>query len=59
MPATSLFDRGLKERSAISGYTVDFGNRPIWLLRGEDRTGRNDFRIGHPAAGHLARDHSA
>jgi Phytanoyl-CoA dioxygenase (PhyH) len=59
MPATSLFDRGLKERSAISGYTVDFGNRPIWLLRGQDRTGRNDFRIGHPAAGHLAWGHSA
>ena len=48
MPATSLFDRGLKERSAISGYTVDFGNRPIWLLRGQDRTGRNDFRSVTP-----------
>jgi hypothetical protein len=59
MPATSLFDRGLRERSAISGYTVDFGNRPLWLLRGQDRTGRNDFRIGHHAADHLAWGHSA
>jgi len=42
MPATSHFDRGLMDRSAISGYTIDFANRPIWLLRGQDRTGRND-----------------
>ncbi len=47
MPATSLFDRGLMARSAASGYTVDFTSRPIWLLRGVDRTGRNDFRVGH------------
>jgi hypothetical protein len=47
MPATSLFDRGLMMRSAASGYTVDFTTRPIWLLRGVDRTGRNDFRTGH------------
>ena len=47
MPATSLLDRGLMARSAASGYTVDFTSRPIWLLRGVDRTGRNDFRVGH------------
>jgi hypothetical protein len=47
MPATSLLDRGLMIRSAASGYTVDFTTRPIWLLRGVDRTGRNDFRTGH------------
>jgi hypothetical protein len=47
MPASSLFDRGLMVRSAASGYTVDFTTRPIWLLRGVDRTGRNDFTIGH------------
>ena len=47
MPASSLFDRGLMVRSAASGYTVDFTTRPIWLLRGVDRTGRNDFSIGH------------
>ena len=50
MPASSLFDRGLMATSAQSGYTVDFATRPIWLLRGEDRTGRNDFRIGHRPA---------
>ena len=47
MPATSHFRRDLYERSAGSGYTVDFGSRPLWLVRGEDRCGRNDFQIGH------------
>jgi hypothetical protein len=32
---------------AQSGYTVDFSTRPLWLLRGVDRTGRNDFTVGH------------
>lgn len=48
MPATSLFDRGLIEtKTDKAGLTVDFAGRPIWLLRGQDRTGRNDFTIGH------------
>jgi ectoine hydroxylase-related dioxygenase (phytanoyl-CoA dioxygenase family) len=52
MPATSYFDRGLMAPGAQSGYTVDFSTRPIWLLRGDDRSGRNDFHAGHamPAA---------
>lgn len=49
MPATSVFERGLIARSDASGYTVDFSTRPLWLLRGRDRTGRNDFTIGHAA----------
>ena len=48
MPATSLFDRSLIKPGAQSGYTIDFSNRPLWLLSGVDRTGRNDFRVGHP-----------
>jgi hypothetical protein len=47
MPATSLFDRSMFERSSASGFTVDFSTRPLWLMRGEDRTGKNDFSIGH------------
>jgi hypothetical protein len=47
MPGSSVFERGLIERSDKSGYTVDFSTRPLWLLRGRDRTGRNDFAIGH------------
>jgi ectoine hydroxylase-related dioxygenase (phytanoyl-CoA dioxygenase family) len=47
MPGTSVFERNLMATSAQSGYTVDFARRPLWLLRGKDRTGRNDFEIGH------------
>ena len=50
MPATSVFERGLMVRSDKSGYTVDFSTRPLWLLRGQDRTRRNDFKIGHQIA---------
>jgi hypothetical protein len=32
---------------AASGYLVDFSTRPLWLLKGRDRTGRNDFSVGH------------
>ncbi len=47
MPGTSVFERGLIAPGDASGYRVDFSTRPLWLLRGADRTGRNDFRVGH------------
>jgi hypothetical protein len=47
MPATSHFDRELKPVHGRSGVPVDFAHRPIWLLRGVDKSGRNDFEIGH------------
>jgi ectoine hydroxylase-related dioxygenase (phytanoyl-CoA dioxygenase family) len=48
MPATSHFDRGLLQPGAsTSTYLVDFSQRPIWLTRGVDRTGKNDFQVGH------------
>lgn len=52
MPASSHFDRGLIETSDTSGYKVDFSTRPLWLLRGRDACGKNDFETGHlqPAA---------
>jgi hypothetical protein len=28
---------------------VSFATRPLWLLRGRDCTGRNDFSIGFDA----------
>ena len=47
MPATSHFDRSLyPPATSANGLTVDFANRPLWLVRGQDRTGRNDFAIG-------------
>jgi hypothetical protein len=39
MPAISLFDRSLKP--------VDFAHRPLWLVRGVDRSGMNDLVVGH------------
>jgi hypothetical protein len=30
-----------------TGVAVNFAKRPLWLLRGVDRTGLNDFSIGH------------
>jgi hypothetical protein len=43
MPATSHFDRNISSMDPVA----DFSQRPIWLVRGVDRTGRNDFSIGH------------
>lgn len=51
MPASSLFDRSLRPVDGKSGVPVDFARRPLWLVKGADRSGRNDFEIGHaPAA---------
>jgi ectoine hydroxylase-related dioxygenase (phytanoyl-CoA dioxygenase family) len=47
MPGTSVFERDLNPAGGRSGIPVLFARRPLWLLRGEDRTGRNDFSIGH------------
>ena len=47
MSASSLFDRSMYQTSDASGFLVDFSKRPLWLLRGEDKTGRNNFEIGH------------
>ena len=46
MPGTSVFDRQLDPVAGRSGVPVAFATRPLWLLRGRDRTGRNDFKIG-------------
>ena len=49
MPATSVFERGLNPVDGKSGVPVNFARRPLWLVRGQDRSGRNDFHVGHPA----------
>ncbi len=56
MPATSLFtreeDEARVQRSLMkTGYTVTYAERPIWLVRGENRHPGNDYRVGHA---HLA-----
>ena len=50
MPASSLFDRSLHPAEGQSGLSVSFATRPLWLLRGRDLTGANDFQVGHTAA---------
>ena len=50
MPGTSLFDRNLRPSAGKTGVNVSFATRPLWLLRGEDKTGLNDFSVGHRRA---------
>ena len=46
-PGTTLYDREMDVGQSSDIGVSDFAQRPIWLARGVDRTGRNDFRIGH------------
>jgi hypothetical protein len=48
MPSTSVFERDLRPVDGKSGVPVNFARRPLWLVKGIDRSGRNDFAIGHP-----------
>ncbi len=47
MPGTSVFERNISPVDGKSGVNTAFATRPLWLLRGEDKTGRNDFEVGH------------
>ena len=47
MPGSSHFDRSLRPVDGKTGVPVSFATRPLWLLRGQDQTGQNDFVIGH------------
>ena len=47
MPSASVFDRTLRPVEGQSGVPVDFARRPLWLVRGVDRSGRNDLEVGH------------
>jgi ectoine hydroxylase-related dioxygenase (phytanoyl-CoA dioxygenase family) len=50
MPATSLYDRRRDHPATLYASEIspnmNYPNRPIWLVRGEDRAG-NDFETGH------------
>ena len=39
--------RDLRPSDGQTGVPVNFARRPLWLLKGVDRSGRNDFKIGH------------
>ena len=47
MPTTSVFERDLRPAEGKTGIAVDFAHRPLWLVRGRDRSGRNDLEVGH------------
>jgi hypothetical protein len=47
MPSTSVFERELRPVDGKSGVPVNFARRPLWPVKGVDRSGRNDFCIGH------------
>lgn len=47
MPSSSLYDRTIDPGRASATVSLDFATRPIWLVRGVDRHGGNDFKIGH------------
>ena len=47
MPATSVFERDLRPVDGKSGVPVNFARRPLWLVKGVDRSARNDFNTGH------------
>ncbi|MGE0314535.1 MAG: phytanoyl-CoA dioxygenase family protein [Lautropia sp.] len=47
MPGSSVLERNLNPADGQTGIPVQWAKRPLWLLRGQDRTGRNDFRVGH------------
>ena len=48
MPSSSWFRRDMP--MPFSGYPVDFANRPIWLVKGKDVCGKNNFEIGKDSA---------
>ena len=47
IPGTSIFDRNMKVGSGQDDVQTDLGQRALFLVRGEDKTGKNDFTIGH------------
>jgi hypothetical protein len=47
MPGHCFYDHAWGEELAKQHPAQDYGRRPLYLLRGADRTGRNDFEIGH------------
>ena len=49
MPATSHFDRALGAQLGAKSGVVDFTERALYLVRGEDKGG-NDLQVGHIAS---------
>ena len=55
MPTTSHFDHALAAKQyAEMDISFDHTHRPLFLMRGIDRCGKNDFEIGHDRVGKRA-----
>jgi phytanoyl-CoA hydroxylase len=48
MPTTSFYDHDLSARKARDEGAPDLSQRPLYMMRGVDRYGRNDFERGKP-----------
>ncbi len=46
MPSSSVFDREVSPKNQ-RGVQFDMSERPIWLLRGNDKSKKNNFEVGH------------
>ena len=46
MPATSHYQRELVDRARVLS-SFNIAHQPLWLVRGEDKSGKNDFAHGH------------
>lgn len=49
-PASSYYDHDNAPASHPGGEYTHFTDRPLFLVRGVDRSGRNDFSVGHKEA---------
>jgi hypothetical protein len=47
MPATSFYNHDSGKIKEDAGSPHGYSNRALFLLRGEDKTGKNDFKRGH------------
>ena len=45
MPTTSVFDRDVARQQAIDKGVSDHSDRTVFLMRGGDPSGKNDFRV--------------
>ena len=50
MPATSFYNHDSGKHKEDAGSPHGYSNRALFLVRGEDKTGRNDFQRGHEQA---------
>ena len=47
MPAHCHYDHTLGEEIGAKHSAHDYGKRPLFLVRGKDNSGKNNFDIGH------------